>query len=96
MNAAGDTVPSLPEDGAALRALVLTLMSERDALATERDLLLTQNDRLRHLLLQLRRMRFDARSERLPEEQLQLGAFCSATDMRPTSSLSGLSPTCHP
>ena len=32
-----------------------------------------RNDRLRHLLLQLRRMHFGARSERLPEEQLQLG-----------------------
>jgi hypothetical protein len=29
--------------------------------------------RLRHLLLQLRRMHFGSRSERLPEEQLQLG-----------------------
>ena len=34
---------------------------------------LAQNDRLRHLLLKLRRMQFGARSERLPEEQLQLG-----------------------
>ena len=48
-------------------------MSERDAAVTERDTLLAQNDRLRHLLLQLRRMHFGARSERLPEEQLQLG-----------------------
>ena len=36
-------------------------------------LLLAQNDRLRHLLLKLTRMQFGARSERLPEEQLQLG-----------------------
>src|SRR5580704_12146458 len=71
---------SLPESIEALRALVLTTMSEhdatlaeRDALALERDTLQTQNDRLRHLLLQLRRMHFGARSERLPEEQLQLG-----------------------
>ena len=48
-------------------------MSERDAAVTERDTLLAQNDRLRHLLLQLRRVHFGARSERLPEEQLQLG-----------------------
>jgi transposase len=33
----------------------------------------TQNDRLRHLLLKLTRMQFGARSERLSEEQLQLG-----------------------
>ena len=56
-----------------LRALVLATMSDRDAAVTERDTLLAQNDRLRHLLLQLRRMHFGARSERLPEEQLQLG-----------------------
>ena len=63
---------SLPASIEALRALVLTTMSERDALALERDTLQTQNDRLRHLLLQLRRMHFGPRSERLPEEQLQL------------------------
>ena len=56
-----------------MRALVLTMMSERDAAVSERDILLAQNDRLRHLLLKLRRMHFGARSERLPEEQLQLG-----------------------
>ena len=39
----------------------------------ERDALQSQNDRLRHLLLQLKRLQFGARSERLPEEQLQLG-----------------------
>src|ERR1700693_1642672 len=71
---------SLPEGIEALRALVLTMMSERDAtlaerdaLALERDTLQTQNDRLRHLLLQLRRMHFGARSGRLREKQLQLG-----------------------
>src|SRR3984957_3850049 len=71
---------SLPQDAEALRALVLATMAERDATlaerdaaVTERDTLLAQNDRLRHLLLQLRRMHFGARSERLPEEQLQLG-----------------------
>ena len=35
-------------------------------------MLLTQNDRLRHLLLKLTRMQFGAKSERLPEEQMQL------------------------
>src|ERR1700710_2505435 len=71
---------NLPEDTAALRALILATfaerdatIAERDAAVTERDILLAQNDRLRHLLLQLRRMQFGARSERLPEEQLQLG-----------------------
>jgi transposase len=79
MDSPRDDMQSLPEDIEALRALVLTTMSERDAtlaerdvLALERDTLQTQNDRLRHLLLQLRRLHFGPRSERLPEEQLQL------------------------
>lgn len=65
--------PNLPDDAEALRALVLTTMAERDAALSERDILQTQNDRLRHLLLKLTRMQFGAKSERLPEEQLQLG-----------------------
>ncbi len=73
MDAARETLPSLPDDAAALRALVLATFAERDAVVTERDLLLAQNDRLRHLLLKLTRMQFGAKSERLPEEQLQLG-----------------------
>jgi transposase len=80
MDSPRDDMQSLPEGTEALRALVLTTLAERDAtlverdaLATERDILLAQNDRLRHLLLQLRRMQFGARSERLPEDQLQLG-----------------------
>src|SRR5208283_3600074 len=72
MQAARDTMPNLPDDAAALRGLVLMMMAERDALVTERDILLSQNDRLRHLLLKLRRMQFGAKSERLPEGQLQL------------------------
>src|ERR1700682_3167314 len=64
---------SLPEDAEALRALILATFAERDAAVSERDTLLAQNDRLRHLLLKLTRMHFGARSERLPEEQLQLG-----------------------
>jgi Transposase C of IS166 homeodomain len=63
----------LPDDAATLHALVLATLAERDALVMERDLLLAQNDRLRHLLLKLTRMQFGAKSERLPEEQLQLG-----------------------
>src|SRR6202021_1162073 len=64
---------SLPETIEALRALVVATFAERDAAVTERDTLLTQNGRLRHLLLKLTRMHFGARSERLPDEQLQLG-----------------------
>jgi hypothetical protein len=66
-------IPNLPNDAVALRALVLATLAERDAAMTERDILQTQNDRLRHLLLKLTRTQFGARSERLPEEQLQLG-----------------------
>ena len=66
-------IESLPADAETLRALVLATFAERDAAVTERDILQTQNDRLRHLLLKLTRMQFGARSERLPEEQLQLG-----------------------
>ena len=57
MDSPRDDMQSLPEGNEALRALVLTMMSEReatlaerDALALERDILQTQNDRLRHLL----------------------------------------------
>src|SRR5580693_6466573 len=64
---------NLPETVEALRTLVLATIAERDAAVIERDTLLTQNDRLRHLLLKLTRMHFGTRSERLPEEQLQLG-----------------------
>src|SRR4051794_2694000 len=73
MHAVPDTMQSLPESVEALRALVLATVAERDAAVSERDTLLAQNDRLRHLLLKLTRMHFGARSERLPEEQLQLG-----------------------
>ena len=80
MRAAPDPTLLLPKKADALRALLLaawaerdSAMAERDALAAERDALAAQNDRLRHLLLKLKRMQFGARSERLPEEQLQLG-----------------------
>jgi len=69
----------LPDDIAALRALVLTAWAERDAeraekarLVEERDQLAGQNDRLRHLIRQLQRMQFGRRSEKLDPEQLSL------------------------
>jgi len=72
--------PSLPDDIEALRAMVLSLIAERDAVTrqldavtTERDALVERNERLHHLLLKLKRMQFGTKSERLPEEQLQLG-----------------------
>lgn len=80
MPAVSDQIPALPEDTEALRALLLAAWAERDSvaaqrdsLAAERDALLAHNERLQHLLLRLRRMQFGRKSERLPEEQLQLG-----------------------
>ena len=78
--AAPEPLPHLPETADALRALLLAAWAERDGAVierdnavAERDALAVQNDRLRHLLLKLKRMQFGAKSERLPEEQLQLG-----------------------
>jgi transposase len=71
---------ALPDDVAALRALLLEAWAERDAeragnavLAAERDRLTGQNDRLRHLIRQLQRMQFGKRSEKLDPEQFNLG-----------------------
>src|SRR5215470_12325777 len=70
---------TLPDDVAALRALVLTAWAERDAerdekarLIEERDQLAGQNDRLRHLIRQLQRMQFGRRSEKLDPDQFNL------------------------
>lgn len=73
MSATTDALQNLPDDIEGLRALVLTLMAKLEATVNERDALAEQNDRIRHLLLKLKRMQFGAKSERLPEEQLQLG-----------------------
>ena len=77
MRAAADQTPELPEDAAALRALLLetraladTLGAELGGITAERDALASQNERLRHLLLKLRRRQFGRKSERIPEDQL--------------------------
>ena len=77
MRAAADATPTLPEDPAALRALLAAAWAERDALASkcddvtaERDTLAAQNERLQHLLLKLKRRQFGRKSEQLPEDQL--------------------------
>jgi transposase len=77
MRTAGDDTPTLPEDPAALRALLLAAWAERDALASrcddvtaERDALASRNEQLRHLLLKLKRRQFGRKSEQLPEDQL--------------------------
>jgi hypothetical protein len=70
MRAANDDTPSLPEDAAELRVLLLETLAQVETLAAERDLLANQNERLQHLLLKLKRRQFGTKSERLPEEQL--------------------------
>ena len=67
------TAATLPEDVAALRALLLEAWSERDAERAENARLAGQNDRLRHLIRQLQRMQFGRRSEKLDPDQLNLG-----------------------
>jgi transposase len=61
----------LPDDPAALRAMLLAALADRDSLAAERDALAERNERLQHMLQELGRMQFGPRSERLPEDQLQ-------------------------
>jgi transposase len=70
MRVAAADLPNLPEDPAALRALLLSIIAERDTLAAERDALAARNEQLHHLLLKLKRRQFGTKSERLPEEQL--------------------------
>ncbi|MFC4169987.1 IS66 family transposase [Teichococcus aestuarii] len=67
---ATDSMPSLPEDPAALRALLLAALEQRDAAVAERDALAVRNEHLHHLLLKLKRRQFGQKSERLPEDQL--------------------------
>src|SRR5215211_6851862 len=69
----------LPNDAAALRAMLVEAWAERDAeradkarLAAECDQLAGQNDRLRHLIRQLQRLQFVRRSEKLDPDQLNL------------------------
>src|SRR3954463_10162045 len=76
MNAAPEP---LPNDAAALRAMLVAAWAERDAertekarLAAECDQLAGQNDRLRHLIRQLQRLQFGRRSEKLDPDQLNL------------------------
>src|ERR1041385_1493884 len=70
----------VPNDVAALRAMLIAACAERDAeraekaqLAAKCDQLASQNDRLRHLIRQLQRLRFGWRSEKLDPDQLNLG-----------------------
>jgi len=86
MRAAGTETRTLPKSPMALRALLLKSWSERDHAAQERDIAarerarverqrdeaLAHNEWLLALLAKLQRMQFGRKSERLPEEQLQL------------------------
>ena len=71
MREASTPTPSLPDDPAALRALLLAAWAERDSLSAERDALAARNERLQHLLQKLQRMQFGRRSEQLTADQLQ-------------------------
>ncbi|WP_439548849.1 IS66 family transposase [Falsiroseomonas sp.] len=70
MRATDDDTPSLPEDAAALRVVLLETLAAVDTLTAERDALASRNERLQHLLLKLKRRQFGTKSEKLPEEQL--------------------------
>src|SRR5438876_2467004 len=66
------TVDALPDDLDGLRAVVSRLSVERDAAIEQSRRRTEQNDQLRHLLRQLQRAQFGARSERLDRDQMQL------------------------
>jgi transposase len=70
MNAAAEP---LPNDVAALHAMLVAAWAERDAERAEKAQLAAQNDRLRHLIRQLQRLQFGRRSEKLDPDQLNLG-----------------------
>src|SRR3954471_3095323 len=63
--------PSLPDDPAALRVLLLAAWAGRDSVSAARDAQAEGIERLQHLLQKLQRMQFGPRSERLPEDQLR-------------------------
>ena len=65
-----DSANNLPDDIERLKAM---LVAECAAHATERSRLVEQNDRLLHTLRQLQRNQFGRKSERLTEDQLNLG-----------------------
>ena len=78
MRAADNDTPTLPEDPAALRVLLLETLAKVDTLSSryvdipaERDALAEQNEHLRHLLAKLQRRQFGRQSEQLTDEQLQ-------------------------
>jgi len=73
MNTASDALPSLPDDVEGLRALVLALMAERDSASATATAWLSRTTGFVTCCSKLKRMQFGTKSERLPDEQLQLG-----------------------
>ena len=63
MRAADDDTPTLPEDPAGLRALLLETLVKCDMLSAERDALAVRNEQLHHLLAKLQRRQFGRKSE---------------------------------
>lgn len=61
---------ALPKDVGTLHAMIGTLVAERDS---ERSEAQAEIDRLRNLVKTLQRSQFGRRSERLDQDQLQLG-----------------------
>jgi transposase len=81
MRSADTDAPTLPEDPAALRVLLLETLAKVDTLSSrhvdisaERDALAEQNEHLRHLLAKLQRRQFGRKSEQLTDEQLQFAS----------------------
>ena len=66
LRAMTDSTNDLPDDIERLKAMLLAERSEKALLAN-------QNERLLHMLRQLRRNHFGRKSERLSEDQLNLG-----------------------
>ncbi len=62
----------LPDDVAALKAMVLAARAENAALASENLRFKSQNERFAHILRVLRRAHFGRSSERISEDQLNL------------------------
>jgi transposase len=65
-------IDALPDNPDTLRALVISLASERDAAVAQCRRVTEQNDRLHHLLRQLQRAQFGRRSEQLDPDQIEL------------------------
>ena len=75
-----DSTDAFPDDIERLKAMLRAeqrekrqIASERDAAIAERDRMSAQNERLLHMLRQLRRNHFGRKSEKLGEDQLNLG-----------------------